>query len=108
MDRKLIGKAVEREMRRNRAIGSWPALDRATGVSRATLYRLRDGDPKITAGTFARVEAGLGMTTDTLLAIGLHDLEELADLGASSELVSWVRKEIEKSAGQSPHVSRSV
>lgn len=94
LDRQLIAGAVELLMRRVRGLGSWSALERESGVSRSTLYRLKDADPRVETSTFARIEHALQLPPDTLVTIGVHDTEGLAELGVEPWLSSWVGKEI--------------
>lgn len=96
LDRPLIARFVERQMRRDRALGSWPALENASGVSRSTLHRLRKHDPRVTVSTFARLEPALGLPDDTLLLIGVHDLDGLTEVGADPGVIAWLRKELAK------------
>ncbi|GAA2039434.1 hypothetical protein GCM10009740_35240 [Terrabacter terrae] len=109
LDRKIIGAIVERQMRRTRTLGSWPALERASGVSRSTLYRIRDADPRVEAATFERVGAALGLPYDALITAATHDLDGLVELGVDHELVHWVGKEIAKAASESlPDVGNAI
>lgn len=96
-DRSLIGRIVQREMRRSRNLGSWTALDRASGVSRSTLYRVRDGDDRIEEKTYARIEAALGLPYDTLHTAGERDIDGLIELGVDTDLVRWIQTEIARS-----------
>lgn len=107
-DRALIGRIIEREMERNPALGTWTALERASQVSRSTLYRARDGDPRIEQRTLKRVEGALGLPYDTLATAGAHDFDGLLEIGVSGELVSWIRKECAKSDPNAPNVARAV
>lgn len=98
LDRALIGRIIKREIPRRRAVGTVQGLANASGVARSTIYRaIRDEDPKVEVGTFARIEAGLGLPTDALVTAGTHDLEGMVEVGCAAELVEWVRKEIAKS-----------
>jgi hypothetical protein len=100
-DRDLIGRLIDREIPRHREVGTVQGLVRASGVSRSTLYRaIRDEDPKVDRKTFARIEAGLGLETDTLIHAGNHELDQLVEIGCSADLVAWVRKEIIKKRGE--------
>lgn len=100
-DRILIGRLIDREIPRHREVGTVQGLARTSGVSRSTLYRaIRDEDPKVDRKTFARIEGGLGLPTDTLVHTGNHELSELVNIGCSADLVEWVRKEIIKIGGQ--------
>ena len=107
-DRELIGRIIEREMRRNPALGSWTALERASRVSRSTLYRAKDGDVRVETPTFQRIEAALGLPYDTLATAGAHDFDGMLELGVAPELVTWARKESVKSDRIAPNVGRAV
>jgi transcriptional regulator with XRE-family HTH domain len=96
LDRALIGRIVSREIPRNRRIGTTQGLADASGVSRSTLYRVRDADPTIGMGTFARIEAALDLPPDTLITAGVHDLAGMVELGVAADLVEWVRREIDR------------
>jgi len=96
LDRPLIARFVERQMRRDRNLGSWPALEKASGVSRSTLHRLRNHDPRVVVSTFARLEPALGLPDDTILLVGVHDLDGLAEVGANPDVIDWVGKELAK------------
>lgn len=96
LDRPLIAAIVEREMRRTRTLGTWSALERASGVSRSTLYRIRDGEERVEASTIERVGTALGLPYDALITAGTHDLDGLVELGVSDELVAWVGQQIVK------------
>jgi len=107
-DRALIGRIIEREMRRNPDLGSWTSLERASRVSRSTLYRARDGDERVETQTFQRIEAALGLPYDTLSTAGVHDFDGMLELGASPELVAWVRKEVVKFGRNVPNVGEAI
>lgn len=107
-DRALIGRIIEREMRRNPTLGSWTSLERASRVSRSTLYRARDGDPRVETPTFQRIEAALGLPYDTLITAGAHDFDGLLELGVSPDLVTWVRKDVVKSDNPATGVPRAI
>lgn len=100
LDRVLIGRVIEREMRRQPHLRTWPALERASGVSRATLGRAHRGEASTKFGTFNSIEAALRLPHDTLSTVGKHDLEGLEELRVSPDLIAWVRKELSKSAGE--------
>lgn len=113
MDRHLIAEIVEREMRRNPSIGTWPKLEGRSGVSRATLYRLRNAEDNVQIGTLERVEGALGMPTDTLKTAGLHDFDGLAEIGVSDDLIRWIGMKVKKrssadASGVSPRITRTV
>lgn len=107
-DRALIGRIIERQMRRHPDLGSWTALERASRVSRSTLYRARDGDPRVETQTFQRIEAALDLPYDTLATAGVHDFDGLLEIGVSPELVTWIRKETVKFVPNLPSVTEAV
>jgi len=107
-DRALMGRIIEREMRRNPSLGSWTSLERASRVSRSTLYRARDGDERVEKQTFQRIEAALGLPYDTLDTAGVHDFDGLLELGVAPDLVSWARKEVVKSDTSAPIVPKAI
>ena len=107
-DRALIGRIIERQMRRHPELGSWTALERASRVSRSTLYRAKDGDPRVETPTFERIEAALGLPYETLATAGAHDFDGLLELGVDPDLVGWIRKESAKSESNVPNVRRAV
>ena len=107
-DRALIGRIIEREMRRNPDLGTWTALERASRVARSTLYRARDGDPRVETQTFQRIEGALGLPYDSLSMAGMHDFDGMLEIGVSPELVSWVRKEFAKPEAIVPDVSTAL
>jgi hypothetical protein len=107
-DRALIGRIIEREMRRNPNLGTWTALERASRVARSTLYRARDGDPRVESPTFQRIESALGLPYDALAMAGMHDFDGMLEIGVAPELVSWLRKEIVKSGSIVPDVPTAL
>lgn len=107
-DRVLMGRIIEREMERNPALGTWTALERASRVARSTLYRARDGDPRIESRTLRRIEGALGLPYDALNTASLHDFDAMLELGVSPELVAWVRKESVKSETNEPNVRHAL
>jgi hypothetical protein len=107
-DRKLIGRIIEREMRRNPNLGSWTALERASRVSRSTLYRAKDGDPRVETPTFERIEAALDLPYETLATAGMHDFDGLLELGVAPALVAWIRKDSVKSETIAPDVAGAM
>jgi transcriptional regulator with XRE-family HTH domain len=105
LDRALIGRIVDRQIPRNRTIGTTQGLADASGVSRSTIYRvIKDADPTVSTRTFARIEAALELPADTLITAGAHDLEGLSDLGGvPSDLIAWIRKDLANSSGEGSH-----
>lgn len=67
-------------------------LASVAGISRASLYRVLGGDPKVAPRTLRRVEAALSLPYDTLTFVAAHDWQTLAEIGAPSELVAWMRR----------------
>lgn len=94
-DRKLIGLLVEREVEGRM---SWTAFSQRANVSRATLYRVKEGDPKVTDRTFRRIEKALGLPFDSLSSVGAHDFDVLQQMGMERGLVTWLMHEARKSS----------
>lgn len=88
-DRWLIGQLVEREVE---ATTTWSRFAADSKVSRATLYRVKEGDEKITDRTFRRIERALGLPFDTLSSVGAHDFDVLLEIGVDRSLVEWLRR----------------
>ena len=98
-----MGRVIEHEARRRPHIGTIAGLVRESGVSRSALYTAIEGAEHVTTATYARIEAGLGLPSDTLNAVGNHDLAELAELGAPADLIEWVRRQLQ---GRDPNGAR--
>ncbi len=92
LDRTLIGSVVEMVMRRTRNLGTWPALERESGVSRAALDRVRTGQMNVSHATFHRVEAGLGLPVEALQTLGMHDWDAATGIGVPDEVITWARR----------------
>lgn len=88
-DLRLVGKLVEREVESRM---SWSKFATVSGVSRATLYRVKDGDPKITERILRRIERGLGLPFDSLSAVSAHDFDGLTAMGIDRGLVIWLQQ----------------
>ena len=69
-DRRLVGLFVEREIESRM---SWARFSGESKVSRSTLYRVRDADPRITQPIFRKIERALSLPFDTLTAVAVHD-----------------------------------
>lgn len=87
-DRALIGQFVAREIERR---GSWSAFAAHSGLSRATLYRVRDGVPTITFRILRQLEAGLSLPDGSLAAIGAHDWSLLSNM-LTEEMITWLQR----------------
>lgn len=89
MDHKLIGLLVARLVEPRM---SWDELAHAARVHRSTMYRLRDGDPRVTQRTMRRVESALSLPFDTLTAVGVHDWATLTRENAIDKgMVQWLQ-----------------
>lgn len=99
LDRELIGSIIEREIPRNPRVRNVQGLAFETRLSRDTIYRAIKAGPNVEARTFARIEAGLDLPTDTLITAGKHDLQGLVEIGCSPDLIGWIRKEMAKNGG---------
>lgn len=88
-DRELIGRLVEREVESRT---SWARFAEAANVSRATLYRVKDGDPRITERILRRIERALALPFDSLSAVGAHDFDGLTAMGIDEGLVIWLKQ----------------
>lgn len=95
-DRRLIGRLLQREVEIR---GSWSKFAGASGVSRATLYRVRDADETVTIRIWRQIEAGLGLPYDSFASVAAHDFDVLRELGVEEGLVRWLEREASKSGG---------
>lgn len=100
LDRDLMWRIIEMEMPRRRDVKNIQGLVEAAGVSRGTIYRMRDGDPNVGDNKYRSVEAALGFPPDTLRTAGMHDTAGLADISAPGHLIVWLSKELAKDQGQ--------
>lgn len=89
-DRHLIGRTVEREVESR---GSWTAFAKDSGVSRATLARVRDADERVSVQIMRQIERALSLPFDTFQAIAVHDFQGLREIGVEEGLVRWVERE---------------
>lgn len=91
MDHRLIGLYVARLVEPRM---TWDELAEASGVHRSTLYRLRDGDPRVTHKILRRVELALSLEYDTLTAVGVHDWLSLGtDFALDEGMIAWLRRQ---------------
>lgn len=97
-DRALIARFIEREMKGRAEIrGNLSKMARMAGVSPGALRRALAGDSTSSTRTYAGIENGLGLPTDSLLLIGAHDWSGLIDEGMDPMQVDWIRREATKS-----------
>lgn len=89
MDRRLIGLLVEREVESRM---SWSHFADLSGVSRATLYRVKEGDPRVTQRVLRQIERALDLPFDALTSVGVHDWISLRNNGLSEELITWLTR----------------
>lgn len=108
MDRNLIADVIEHTMRRDPTLGTWSALERASGVSHATMHRVKNASPKVTVGTFQRIEGALGLPVDTLVTVAAHDIEGLHEIGAPAEVIGWVLAKVSKGSDFGPNPAKAL
>lgn len=89
MDRALIGQYVSREVESRM---SWTDFATQSNVSRATLHRVVQADPRVTIQVFRRIERGLSLPFDTLTTVGVHDWHTLREWGVGEEVLRWLEK----------------
>lgn len=89
MDRRLIGLLVEREVESRM---NWTDFAEHSGVSRATLHRVKVGDPRVTQRVFRQIERALDLPFDALTAVGVHDWISLEDDGTTQEMITWLKR----------------
>lgn len=94
-DRELIGRLIEREVESRM---SWTRFAQVSEVSRATLYRVKDGDPTITTRTYRKIERALGLPFDSLSSVSAHDFDVLQRMGMDRGLIAWLREQAKTSA----------
>lgn len=103
-DRELIGHFIEREVESRT---TWSRFSAESGVSRATLYRLKGGDPKVKQGTLRRIETALSLPFDTLTHVGAHDWDTLSRQGLNGEVIEWLKGMATSSATSASKRSRT-
>lgn len=89
-NRALIGRFVAHEVESH---GSWNKFAVESGVSRATLYRIRDVDPTVTPRIFRQVERGMSLAPDTFATIAVHDWGGLREMGLEEGIIRWLEKQ---------------
>lgn len=104
-DRRLVGRYVEHEVE---ARTSWSKFAGTSGVSRATLYRVKAGDPKVETSTLRKVERGLGLPFDTLDHVGAHRFDELEAVGMAPSVIAWLRREATTAPDIIEHITRKT
>jgi hypothetical protein len=92
-DRELAGRLVQRLVETSTTVPTWSALSVAAKVSRSSLYRMRDGDPKVTAQVYRRVETALGLPYESLASVAAHDFDVCRDMGMEEGIVRWLEKQ---------------
>ena len=92
-DLTLVGLLVKREVESRM---SWQKFAELSGVSRATLYRVQEGDPRITEQTLRKIERGLGLPYESLASVSARDFDVLTEMGMERGLVQWLTRQAEK------------
>lgn len=90
-DRELIAALVKRGVESRM---SWQKFAEVSKVSRATLYRVQDADPRVTERTLRRIERGLGLPYESLSSVGAHDFDVLIEQGMDRGLVQWLQRQV--------------
>ena len=91
-DRALIGHLVKKEVESRM---SWQRFAEISGVSRATLYRVQNADPRVTEQTLRKIERGLDLPYESLSSVGAHDFDVLIGQGMERGLVQWLQSRSE-------------
>lgn len=89
-DRDLLAQFLTREVAR---YGSWSEMIRATKTPRATLYRMKAGDPTVKRVKWLQLGAALGLPMDAIDAIALRDCETARELGLPDDLILWMGRQ---------------
>lgn len=92
-DLTLVGLLVKREVESRM---SWQKFAELSGVSRATLYRVQEGDPRVTEQTLRKIERGLGFPYESLSSVSARDFDVLTEMGMERGLVQWLTRQAEK------------
>lgn len=98
MDRALIAALVEREVE---STTTWSRFSAEAGVSRATMHRLKVGDPRVTQRTLRRIEHALSLPFDSLTQVGVHDWDGLSRQGLNGEVIEWLKNKTTQSGSSS-------
>lgn len=88
-DRALVGLLAERLLT---STITYVDFEKRSGVSRSTIYRVIDGDPRVTTKTLRKIETSLGLPFDTLQAVTVHDWPTLRRIGVEEGLVQWLEE----------------
>ena len=102
-DRKLVGEVVQMLIDSGRMTKM--EFARESGVGRATLYRVLNGNGEVEVATLRRLESSLSLPYDTLSFIATHDWRSLVEVGTDANLVRWVRRKmaISEAEGSEPN-----
>ena len=106
LDLELIGRVVERETMRALDLGTWQALVRRVQLSRSTLNRVRIGE-RVKVERYGKIERALNIPADTLIMVGTHDVAGLREIGAPSDLVEYVSREVKARSADGPESGKS-
>lgn len=87
-DHKLVGALINRAQEIE--YPSLSAFHRDLKVSRATAYRLINGDPRVKAATLRRAEHLLGFGHGLLDAVREHDTTRIAQCDLRDDLRAWL------------------
>ena len=88
-DRELVGKFLRRVVA---AQSNWTVAAARCKVSRATLYRVRDGNPNVEHSTLRRIETGLRLPYETFSYVGMREYDSLREIGVPEDLVRWLER----------------
>jgi hypothetical protein len=72
------------------------------------MHRVKTASPKVSVGTFQRIEGALGLPSDTLVTAGMHDTEGMRELGAPADLIDWVTAKVSKQSDSGPEVAKAL
>jgi hypothetical protein len=85
--RRRIAELVRAEMARQGLSG--PTIDAGGRVSRATVDRVKRGDPRVSDTTLMALGDILGLPRGFLTYVGEADIAKIAASGADPDLVRW-------------------
>ena len=74
--------------------GNWSALERESRVSHSVMMRMKRAEERVSAASFRKIEAALGLPFDSLATAGKHDIEGLRELGVPAALITWLRPRV--------------